>query len=99
MGPVFIDEIQTAAIVFAALAQIYAIFLLRKELRGAAGLLQEIAKTQSQLHENVRRVWERVDALETRQGVKGDVDTFIRMKRLMEALEHPRPRGAPQSSN
>jgi hypothetical protein len=92
----FIDSIQTAAMIVGDLALIYAIYLLRQELKGATSLLRDVVKTQSQLHQNVRRVWERIDALETRQGIKGDVDTFIRMKRLLDAIEKPPPSPSPR---
>jgi hypothetical protein len=85
----FVDRLQTVVLLVLALGVIYPINLLRAALKEAAELLRDVSKTQGQLHENVRRVWERIDALETRQGIKGDVDTFIRMKRLLDVLERP----------
>ena len=93
----FIDAVQTAALVVVALGLVYALNLLRRELRSAGAVLRQLVETQNQLQQNVRRVWERIDAIEARHGIEGDADTFIRMKRLLDALEPretPRPPGS-----
>ena len=82
-----IDAVQTAGIIVVALAIVYAIHMLRHELRQARLIVRQLVDTQNQTQENVRRVWERIDALEARQGIQGEADTFIRMKRLLDAFE------------
>jgi Tfp pilus assembly protein PilN len=64
-----IQAAQTAALLTVAVAVIYALVLLRSELRQAGAVLRQVMETQSQLQQNVRRVWERIDAVEARMGV------------------------------
>lgn len=59
-----IQACQTAALVTVAVAVIYALALLRTELRKAATVLAEVIAGQKQLDENVRRSWERIDGVE-----------------------------------
>jgi hypothetical protein len=82
-----IDALQTLTLAVVAALVAYAVLVLRKELKKATSILLDVTRTQAQLHENVRRVWERIDALETRQGIRGDVDTFVRVKRFLDVLE------------
>jgi Tfp pilus assembly protein PilN len=64
-----IQAAQTAALLAVAVAVIYALVLLRRELRQAGAVLRQVMETQSQLQQNVRRVWERIDAVEARMSV------------------------------
>lgn len=59
-----IQAAQTAALVTVAVAVIYALALLRTELKKAATVLAEVIAGQKQLDENVRRSWEHIDAIE-----------------------------------
>lgn len=71
-----IQAAQTAALTVVAGAVIYAFYLLRLELRGAVSMLGDVIKSQTELDRNVRRSWERIDAVEER----------------LNRLEQPRPR-------
>ena len=64
-----IQAAQTAALLTVAVAVIYALVLLRSELKRAASVLAEVISGQQQLSQNVRRAWERVDAVEARMSV------------------------------
>jgi len=61
-----IQAAQTAALLTVAVAVIYALVLLRRELKQAASVLAEVISGQKQLDQNVRRSWERIDAIEAR---------------------------------
>jgi Tfp pilus assembly protein PilN len=97
-GEDFNEAFQTAVLAVVAMALIYALYLLRRELRQAGAVLRQVLETQTQLQQNVRRVWERIDALEARHGIQGDANTFMRMKRLLDALEQGPPPGPPGPS-
>ena len=64
-----IQAAQTAALLTVAVAVIYALVLLRSELKRAASVLSEVINGQKQLDQNVRRGWERIDAVEARMSV------------------------------
>lgn len=61
-----IQAAQTAALLTVAVAVIYALVLLRNELRQAVTVLRGVQQTQNELNANVRRAWERIDAVEAR---------------------------------
>jgi hypothetical protein len=82
-----IQATQTAFLVVVALAVIYAVNLLRTELKRAAELVRDAVKNQTELDQNVRRMWERVDALEARYGIHGDVEAYLRIRKLLDAFD------------
>jgi hypothetical protein len=63
---IIVQALQTLALVAVAVAVIYTLLLLRGELKGAAATLRQVIDGQNQLQENVRRSWERIDAIEAR---------------------------------
>jgi hypothetical protein len=65
-GLAVIQGVQTAALLTVAAAVIYTVLLFRSELRGAASTLREVVSNQTELDRNVRRAWERIDAVEAR---------------------------------
>ena len=71
-GDEFIDVVQTAGIVAIAAMLAYVIARLERAVTTAAemikGSLGDVMKTQNQLQQNVRRVWERIDLIESKQG-------------------------------
>jgi hypothetical protein len=58
---------QTACMLTVALALIYMLHLLRVEIRKAVSSLTLMLRGQSELDKNVRRAWERIDAIEARE--------------------------------
>jgi hypothetical protein len=64
-----IQAAQTALLLVVAAAMIYALALLRGEVRQAAGVLRGVVNTQNEINQNVRRAWERIDAVEARMTV------------------------------
>ena len=70
----FIDAVQTAGIIVIAAALVYVVVRLDRTLTAAAEKMQgafgDIMKTQSQLSQNVRRVWERIDLIESKYNTK-----------------------------
>ena len=64
-----IQAAQTAALLTVAIAVIYGLVLLRRELRQAGAVLRGVVNTQNELNANVRRAWERIDAVEGRMSV------------------------------
>jgi membrane-anchored glycerophosphoryl diester phosphodiesterase (GDPDase) len=62
----WMDAAQTAMLIVIALVLIYFVHLLRNEIRRAASLLAQVIAGQQQLDQNVRRSWERIDAIEAR---------------------------------
>jgi hypothetical protein len=70
-GDEFIDIVQTTGIVVIALWLSYVAIRLERALTAAAqkieGALGDVMKQQSQLQQNVRRVWERIDLIESQQ--------------------------------
>jgi hypothetical protein len=61
-----IQAAQTVALLTVAGAMIYLLNLLRGEVRQAAGILRGVVNTQNEINQNVRRAWERIDAVEAR---------------------------------
>lgn len=85
-----IQAAQTAALLTVAVAVIYALNLLRKELSQAReGLTQvrEAFRSQKDIEDAVERIWKRIDEIETLQGMRIDFEELSRFKRLMDALE------------
>lgn len=62
-----IQAAQTAALLTVAIAVIAVLALLRTELKKAAAVLAEVISGQKELDRNVRRAWERIDAIEKAQ--------------------------------
>ena len=69
-GDAFVEATQTASLVVITIMLIYVVIRLDRTLTAAAETvkktLNESIKQQNQLQANVRRVWERIDALEER---------------------------------
>jgi hypothetical protein len=85
-----IQAAQTAALLTVAAAVIYALVLLRTELRQAReGLRQvrEAFRSQKDIEDSVERIWKRIDEIETLQGMRIDFEELTRFKRLIDALE------------
>lgn len=70
-----------------AVALIYGLHLLRKEIVGAVRGLQQMMRSQNELNESFERLWKRIDEIELRQGVRNDVELLSRMRRFMDAAE------------
>jgi hypothetical protein len=75
---------QTACMLTVALALIYMLHLLRVEIRKAVSSLTLMLRGQSELDKNVRRAWERIDAIEARE--RG-----LRPAQRDDSLERERP--------
>ena len=82
----FIDLVQTAALVFVCAFLIY-------EVRQGAKALARVYQAERDLHEDFERIWRRIDALEMRQGLNTDVDALARLKRLVDAMEQALQQG------
>jgi len=82
-GLAVIQAVQTAALLTVAAAVIYTLLLFRQELRGAASTLREVVSNQTELDRNVRRAWERIDAVEAQLTAIAD---------RLQRLENSRPR-------
>jgi hypothetical protein len=81
-GLVIVQSAQTAALLTVAGAVIYTLYLLRKELKGAASSLREVISNQSQRDQNVRRSWEHIDMLEAE---------LKKLAAHLDRLDPPRP--------
>jgi len=89
-GLAIIQAAQTAALLTVAAAVIYALILLRTELRQAREGLREVReafRSQKDLEESIERIWKRIDEIETLQGMRIDFEELSRFKRLIDALE------------
>jgi hypothetical protein len=89
-----IDSIQAAALITTSGCVIYAFGLLRRQLRQSVidlrQLLQsqtELLRTRTEMEERIERIWKRIDDIEMRNGLRGDVDELARVKRFMDALD------------
>ena len=73
-GGEFIDAVQTAGIVVIALMVVYVVVRLDRTLTVTAekvqGALGDVMKQQNQLQQNLRRVWERIDLIESKRNMK-----------------------------
>jgi hypothetical protein len=67
-GDEFIDIVQTTGIIVIALWLGYVVVRLERALTSAAEKIQRALGEQNQLGQNVRRVWERIDLIESQQG-------------------------------
>ena len=63
----FVDTIQTAGIVVITAMFIYVVIRLERALTAAAERIQRALGKQNQLQQNVRRLWERIDLIESSQ--------------------------------
>ena len=64
-----IQAAQTATLATVAAAMIYALNLLRRELRQAAVGLREVLRGQKEMEERLNRMEKRIDALESARRV------------------------------
>jgi hypothetical protein len=75
-GESFIDTVQTAGIVVIAAVLIYVVVRLERAVKLGVekllGTLNEVMKQQSQFSQNLRRVWERVDLIESKPAQASD---------------------------
>jgi predicted DsbA family dithiol-disulfide isomerase len=83
----WLDTAQTTVLLVLALAVIYALYLLRIELRQASAGLREVFRHQKEIEEAVERLWKRIDEIEVARGLRIDFDQIGRIKRLLDALE------------
>jgi hypothetical protein len=83
----FIDIVQAAVLLTVAIMVIWAFNLLRKQLAQTIGELAGLFRTQQDMEERIERIWKRIDDIEMRGGMRGDVEEFSRIKRLLDALE------------
>lgn len=96
-----IQAAQTAALLTVAGAIIYALFMLRRELREARDALssvREAFRSQKDIEDAVERIWKRIDEIETLQGMRIDFEELSRFKRLIDALEATAKRAQPPES-
>ena len=82
-----IDAVQTAMLITIAGVLIYSLHLVRKEIQKSVASLSGLFRNQKELEERIERIWKRIDDIEMRQGLRGDVEELARVKRLMDALE------------
>ena len=82
-----IQAAQTAALLTVAVAVIYVLNLLRKELSRASHALREVFRNQKEIEDSIERIWKRVDEIETSHGLRIDFEELNRVKRLLDALE------------
>jgi flagellar motor component MotA len=93
-----IQAAQTAALLTVAGAIIYALLMLRRELREIReGLTQvrEAFRSQKDIEDAIERLWKRIDEIETLQGMRIDFEELTRFKRLIDALEATAKRAQP----
>ena len=86
----FIEAAQTAALLTVAFAIIYALVMVRTELRQIRESLSQVReafRSQKDIEDSVERIWKRIDELETLQGLRIDFEELTRFKRLIDALE------------
>lgn len=98
----WIDCIQTAALITGMTAVVWAFNMLRRQLgksmedlRALLRSQSETLRSQTEMEERMERIWKRIDDIEIRGGLRGDVDELSRLKRFMDALEEaakPPPR-------
>ena len=89
----FIDAVQTAGIVVIALMVVYVVVRFERALTTAAekvqGALGDVMKQQNQLQQNVRRLWERIDLIESRENKSAQLDEIRgRLDRLESGDGH-----------
>jgi hypothetical protein len=83
-----IQAAQTAALLTVAITVIYAFNRAGKELKQAGTVLNGVTNMLNELNQNVRRVWERIDAIEAK---------FTAIAARVQRLENSRP-GPPEPS-
>lgn len=83
----FIDVLQSVILIVLILGLIYLLAMVRREMRETAGALREVLRHQQDVHDDIERVWRRIDAVEMRQGINTDVEALARLKRLVDAME------------
>ena len=92
-GDEFIDAVQTGVLVVIAGVLIIVAVRLNRAVTVAAekiqGALGDLMRQQNQLQQNVRRVWERIDLIESSQGKAATLDEIRgRLDRLEGNDEH-----------
>lgn len=89
-----IDLAQTTAILImivvligAIVMQIYLARMLRHGGRNSHDkALNDVLKGQDKIFESIHKLWGRIDEIEMRQGVRGDLDPLRRFMKLSDAL-------------
>ena len=83
----YVDVIQTIAILI-ALAYVSAAYgALHSERRHNEDRLTEVLRTQQETNAGLERAWKRIDDIETRQGIRGDVDHIAQLHRVIDAMQ------------
>lgn len=81
-----LDSIQTVVLVVIMGVLIYVLYLLRLEVVRGTQTLNEVLKGQDKIFQNISKLWDRINEIEARQGVRGDLDPIRRFMKLSDAL-------------
>ena len=89
-GSEFIDAVQTCVLVVMAGVLIIVAVRLNRAVTVAAekiqGALGDLMRQQNQLQQNVRRVWERIDLIESLQGAQKTFSPTIELKVMLDEI-------------
>jgi hypothetical protein len=83
----FIDLVMAATLITVSAAVIIAFNLLRRQLNSSVTELTQLFRSQSEMEKRMERIWKRIDDIEMRQGMRGDVEEFSRIRRFFDALD------------
>jgi hypothetical protein len=68
----FIDNVQTAGIVFSVILLTYVVVRLEMVLTAASNKLRSALTHQKETHDSINYIWKRINEIETRVGMKSD---------------------------
>ena len=83
----YVDLIQTIAILIALVFVSAAYRALDNERSHNEDRLTEVLKAQQEVQAGLERAWKRIDDIETRQGIRGDVDHIAQLHRVIDAMQ------------
>lgn len=81
-----LDSIQTVVLIVVMGVLIYILHLLRLEVVRGTKTLNDVLKGQDKIFQNISKLWDRINEIEARQGVRGDLDPVRRFMKLSDAL-------------
>jgi predicted transcriptional regulator len=84
----WLDALQTVALLVLGGAQIYVIWRLEREIGSAARTLRQVMNGQTEAKSEMDKLKARIEAVAQAQDIKADADALAKLKRFLDAVSH-----------